>query len=148
MAWIDATYLEQSIGTAAVTALGLSGGTLTQYELAARSTVIATMQYAGYAAPGTTIDTASVSGAFLAKLCSALIIRDAYQYRKGVRLPFDPSGTISEGLFLMDSVYNKRLPIPGLEPDTLAGYGGNKGSPIIGTGARPTVFGPGKLGGF
>lgn len=147
MAWVTSSYLDNAITTAARTALGLTGSVLTQYEAAARSTVIATMQFAGYT-PATSIDTSTDTGAFLAKLVSALIIRDAYQYRKGVRLPFDPSGTISEGLFLLDAVHTKRLPIPGMEPSTLDGYGGGASSPSVGTFARPSYFGAGKLGGF
>ena len=147
MAWVTSSYLDNAITTAARTALGLSGGVLTQYEASARATVIATMQFAGYTAP-VSVDTTTDTGAFLAKLVSALIVRDAYQYRKGVRLPFDPSGTISEGLFLLDAVHTKRLPIPGMEPSSLDGFGGNAGSPSVGTNARPSFFGPGKLGGF
>jgi len=148
VAWVDGTYLNNAIGTAAVSSLGLSGNVLTQFELAARSTVVATIQYAGYTSPGDTIDTTTVAGAFLAKLTAALVLRDAYQLRKGVRLPFDPSGTISEGLFLLDAIHSKKLPIPGMTPDTLGAYGGNEASPIVGANARPSYFGPNKLEGF
>jgi len=79
---------------------------------------------------------------------AGIMVRDAFQFRKGIRLPFDPSGTISEALFRLDALYNKKLPIPGMEPDTLAGYGGNISSPTTGTNARPSYFGPGKLRGF
>lgn len=149
MAWVTQAYLENAIGTSAVSALGLSNATvLGQYELTSRAAVLSALQYAGYSSPGSTVDTATEAGAFLASLCAGLILRDAYQYRKGVRLPFDPSGTISEALFRLDALYNKRLPIPGMSPDTLAGYGGTAASPQTGTNARPSYFGPGKLAGF
>lgn len=148
MAWVDVDFINKMIGTAARTSLGLSGGTFSHFELAARGTVLSAMQYAGYADPGDTMDHTTVTGAFLAQLCAGVMIRDAFQYRKGVRLPFDPSGTISESLMRLDAIYNKKLPIPGLTPDTLAGYGGNVSSPTTGTNARPSYFGPGKLNGF
>lgn len=149
MAWVTLANVESSITTAAAASLGLgSASVFAQYEAQARATVISVMQSAGYSPP-TAIDVADgLSGSFLGKLTAALIIREAYQYRKGVRLPFDPSGTISEGLFLLDAVQNKRLPIPGMEPDTLGGIGGNEGAPADGPTAPSNAFGPGKLGGF
>lgn len=149
MAWVTQSYLENAIGTASVTALGLSNASvLAQYEIASRATVVSMLQHAGYSSPGATVDTSTEAGAFLASLAAGLVIRDAYQLRKGVRLPFDPSGTISEALFRLDALYNKRLPIPGMEPTADAGYGGTEGSPTTGTNARPSYFGPGKLAGF
>lgn len=148
MAWVDTDYLNRMIGTAARTALGLTGATFNHYEAAARGTVLSAMQYAGYSSPGTSVDHLSPTGGFLAQLCAQVMVRDAYQYRKGVRLPFDPSGTISESLMRLDAIYNKKLPIPGLTPDLLGGYGGNESSSPVGTNARPTYFGPGKLSGF
>lgn len=149
MAWVTHQYLEHIIGTTAVSALGLqTADVFNKYEKTARSTVIATMQYAGYSSPGTSIDQDTMSGAFLASLVAGLIIRDAFQYRKGVRLPFDPSGTITEALMKLDAIYNKKLPIPEMTPDLLGGYGGNESSSPVGTNARPTYFGPGKLSGF
>jgi hypothetical protein len=145
--WVTSAYLDNTIGTAARTALGLSGGVLSQYEAEARSVVASALQYAGYSVP-TTITTTSLSGAFLAKLCAAHIVNNAFQYRKGVRLPFDPSGTITEGLAMLDAVHNKRLPVPGMTPDTLGGYGGSVGSPVTGDKARPAAFAVGKLRGF
>lgn len=146
-AWVDANFISLMIGTAARTALGLSGSTFTHYENAAQGTVISAMQYAGYTPPDT-VDHLTPQGAFLAQLVAGIMIRDAFQFRKGIRLPFDPSGTISEALFRLDALYNKKLPIPGMTPDTLAGYGGNISSPTTGTNARPSYFGPGKLRGF
>lgn len=146
-AWVDANFINLMIGTAARTALGLSGNTFSHYQNAAQGTVISAMQYAGYTPPDT-VDHATPGGAFLAQLVAGIMIRDAFQFRKGIRLPFDPSGTISEALFRLDALYNKKLPIPGMEPDTLAGYGGNISSPTVGTNARPSYFGPGKLRGF
>jgi hypothetical protein len=147
MAWLTTSYLDAAITTAARTALGLTGAVFNQYEAEARAVVSSAIQYAGYAAP-TSIDTSSVSGAFLAKLTAAHIINNAFQYRKGVRLPFDPTGTITEGLSMLDAVHNKKLPIPGMTPDTLGGYGGSTGSPTVGTGARPSAFSVSKLSGF
>lgn len=149
MAWVTLANIQASITTSAAAALGLgSASVFAQYEAQARSTVVSVIQAAGYSAPSAIDVTDGLSGSFLGKLTSALIIREAYQYRKGVRLPFDPSGTISEGLFLLDAVQNKRLPIPGMEPDTLGGIGGNEGAPIYGTNAITSAFGPGKLTGF
>lgn len=141
MAWVTEAYVKNSITTAAATALGLTGTVFTQFEAEARSTVVAAMQHAGYSAPSTiTIDGSSDAGSFLAQLVTSIILRDSYQLRKGVRLPFDPSGTITEGLMRLDAVYNKKLPIPGLEPDSLNGYAGSKGSPIVGTNAVVAKF--------
>lgn len=145
--WVTSGYLDNAITTAARTALGLSGGVLSQYELEARGVVASALQYAGYSVP-TSIDTTTVAGAFLAKLVAAHVINNAYQYRKGVRLPFDPQGTITEGLAMLDAVHNKRLPVPGMSPGTLAGYGGSEGAPLTGPNARPQYFTPGKLVGF
>lgn len=149
MAWVSQSYLENMIGTDAVTALGLStAGILAQYEGAARARVISVMQQAGYSSPGSTVDTSTDSGAFLAHLCASVLVRDAYQLRKGVSLREAAQSAISEGIGMLDALYNKQLPIPGMEPDTLAGIGGNVGSPSIGTNARPAYFTGGKLAGF
>lgn len=147
MAWLTTSYLDNAITTSARTALGLTGGVFAQYEAEARAVVSSALQYAGYSVP-TTIDTSSVAGAFIAKMTAAHIINNAFQYRKGVRLPFDPQGTITEGLMLLDAVHSKKLPVPGMTPDTLGGYGGTEGSPTTGSNARPSYFGPGKLAGF
>lgn len=141
MAWVTEAYVKNSITTAATTALGLTGTVFTQFEAEARSTVVAAMQHAGYAAPASiTIDGTSDAGSFLAQLVTSIVLRDAYQLRKGVRLPFDPSSRISDGLSRLDALYEKKLPIPGMEPDSLDGYGGSKGSPIVGTDAVVAKF--------
>lgn len=149
MAWVTQSYLENMVGTDAVSALGLSSASiLGQFELSARARVITVMQHAGYPTPADTLDTTDVTGAFLAGLCACVLLRDAYQLRKGVSLKEAAASAISEGIGALDAIYDKRLPIPGMDPDPLGGYGGTKGSPYIGTGARPSAFGPGKLGGF
>lgn len=140
MAWIDATYLQNAVGSSQVTALGLTSGVLTQYELEARSTVLAVLQYAGYPDPGDTLTAGTVTTAFLQKLVAAIVLRDAYALRTGIEISEQTQETISHGVSLLDAVYNKRLPVPGLEPVARDGYGGVKFTPTSGTSARPQIF--------
>lgn len=140
--WVNSDYLGHMIGTGAVGALGLNndGDTFDQYELEARATVSAVMQYAGYTAPDS-IDRTTVTGAFLAKLCASVLVRDAYGNRKGVMLP----PFVQDGLDMLDAVYQKKLPIPGLSPNTRDGYGGLK---VASSTVKPARYGRGDLGGF
>lgn len=141
MAWVDATYLNNAIGTANVSALSLTGSVLTQYELDARSEVVSVIQYAGYSAPGPTMSTAaSVSNAFLRSLCAGVILQKAYAYRKGIRMSPEVADAITRASAKLDAIYQKRLPVPGLTPSTRAGYGGSQFSPTTGDDGRPAVF--------
>jgi hypothetical protein len=142
VAWVDATYLNNAIGSAQVTALGLTGDRLTQFELSARATVSSVLQYAGYALPSDTLESGTVTTAFLQRLTAAILLRDAFALVAGIQLPPDIRELISEGQGMLDGIYAKRLPIPGMQPDPANGYGGNRFSPTSSgtTGARPQVF--------
>jgi hypothetical protein len=141
MAWVTSTDLGYAIGSGQVTALGLGDATTyAQFELQARATVVAVTQHAGYAAFEDTLTAGEVSTGFLQKLIIAVLARDAYASRKGIALPSQTSEMITSGLSMLDAVYSKSLPIPGLEPDTLGGIGGVKFSPTTGDSARARVF--------
>jgi len=150
--WVDAPYLVDAIGLDQVQALGLSTdgivatSRLTQYELAGRGTVSAVMQYAGYTTPEATLPTPvdadavqNLTNAFLRKLVASIILRDVYALVPGIDVSEGMQAAISVGLTMLDGVYDKKLPIPGMQPGTLDGYGGsqfNAGSgvsPFVGT---------------
>jgi len=136
--WVDGQYLQQAIGSAQGYALGLlttSTGTTTtsrfdQYELLARSRVIACLQFAGYPAPSSTLptyaagDQGEVTNAFLRQLVSAILLNDCYALVPGIELPEKTQSAISLGVSMCDAVYNKRLPVPGLTAVPENGYGG------------------------
>ena len=143
MAWVTSTEVGYSIGSGQVTALGLGDATTyAQFELQARATVLAVTQYAGYANPGETLTAGTVATGFLQKLIIAVIARDAYAARKGIQVPPETATMITSSLSMLDAVYSKKLPIPGMDPDTLDGYGGVKFSPTSATStdARARVF--------
>ena len=141
MAWVTTTTLGYAIGSGQVTAL-FSGdaSTFAQFELEARATVVAVMQHAGYSAPADTLTAGTVSTGFLMKLVHALIEETAYSSRKGIQAPAGAAERIASARSLLDAIYQKKLPIPGLEPDTLAGIGGSKFSPTTGDDARARAF--------
>lgn len=136
MAWIDKTYLDNAIGTDQAQALGLedSLGALTarfdQYELDGRSTVLSVLQYAGYSGVNSTLtdsdDTATVLNAFLKKLAFAILIQDAYSMLPGISMSQELRQAVTSGLTMLEEVYQKRLPPPGMTPDTANGYGGSQ----------------------
>lgn len=138
MAWVDSTYLGNALGTSLRDALFPSSDVIDQYELTARATVCSVMQYAGYAAPSVTLTSGTVTSGFLQKLLVAIMCRDAAAIRKGITLP----SAVSEGLVMLDQVYQRKLPIPGLEPEAEHGYGGVRFSPTSAsaTGARPQIM--------
>lgn len=134
MAWVDSTHLGYVLGTGLRDALFPDSNALEQYELSARSTVESVMQYAGYASPGATLaDSTSTTSGFLKKLVVAIMSRDAAAQRSGIVLP----SAVSEGLMMLDQVYSRKLPIPGLTPGTRDGYGGSKFSATSGNSGRP-----------
>lgn len=124
MAWVTTTYVDSFIGQGQRVALFPTSTVFDQYEIAARATVTSVMQYAGYADPGATLTTGSISEAFLQKITAAIMCRDAYSMRKGIQLPQGAQDMISQAAGLLDAVYSKRLPIPGMEPLSANGYGG------------------------
>lgn len=132
MAWIDQTYLTNAIGAAQVTALGLTDASarLIQYELLARSRVIAALQYAGYADPGDTLtettEAQKVTAAFYKQMAAAVLLRDAFALIPGIDISQAAQAAIGSGLALIDAVYEKKLPIPGATANTLDGYGGSQ----------------------
>lgn len=126
MTWVSSDYLNNAVGSGQVTALGLTGDVLSQFELSARATVTSVLQYAGYADPGATLTEGALATAFLQKMTAAILLRDAYALRVGIELSPQTQEVISHGLSMLDAVYAKKLPIPGLEPGTRDGYGGVK----------------------
>lgn len=141
MAWVDSTYLGYALGSGLRDALFPTSDVVDQYELTARATVVSVLQYAGYADPGATLTAGTVTTAFLQKLLVAIMCRDAAALRKSITLP----SAVSEGLVMLDQVYQRKLPVPGAQPEAAHGYGGVRFSPSEGTGARPPVFGRGDL---
>lgn len=141
MTWLDGTYLQSAIGSDQGYSLGLlttSTGTttttrFTQYELLSRARVIAALQFAGYPAPSATLPTPSstedpvnVSNAFLRQIQFAVLLKDAYAFIPGIELPAAAATAIATGISMLDAVYAKRLPVPGLTATALDGYGGSK----------------------
>jgi len=126
VAWVDLTYLRNQIGTSQATALGVASAAdvrLVQFEASARSVVQSLMQSHGYATLGTTLGTTANSTPFLRKLVSALMVRDLYGFRAGIKFP--PS--VDDGLAILAAYERgegKRFPIPGMAQSTSAGVGG------------------------
>lgn len=146
MAWVDTTYIDNFIGSNQrqklyVDSAGSYDATVfAQFELSARATVVSVMQYAGYPNPGATLSSGEVSTGFLQKLVSAVMVRDAYSSRKGIRLGKEVGDAITDSLAVLDAVYQKKLPIPGMEPVAKNGYGGVQFSPTTGDNARTKAF--------
>lgn len=144
MAWITQTYMENMIGVEEAAQLWPSTPIFNQFEVAARATVISSIEHAGYTAPDT-LDLSSVTGGFLGKLIGGVLLRDGYSSRNGTELP----AMAQEAVSMLDAIYDKRLPIPGLTPSTLDGYGGNKFSKLNSPYQyRYTYFGRDDLKGF
>jgi len=139
--WIDGTYVQNAIGSDQGYSLGLlttSTGTtttdrFTQYELLSRSRVIACLQFAGYPAPSATLttpadtaDPVNVTNAFLRQMQAAVLFNDCYALVPGIELPKTTLNAIATGVAMLDAVYSKRLPVPGLTATAMDGYGGSK----------------------
>ena len=146
MAWVDTTYLENAIGAGQVTALGLSGAVLTQYEESARATVSSVLLQAGYTPPGDTLTVGAPSTAILQKLCFAVLVRDAYALRKGISLPEASSAVINDAMKLLDAILDKRVRVPGLTANTRDGYGGVISSETSGSNSRQPRMGRNQTG--
>ena len=129
MAWVTTAYVDSFIGQGQRVALFPTSTVFDQFELSARATVTSVMQYAGYADPGATLTSGSISEAFLQKVTAAIMCRDAYAMRKGIQLPAGAQEMISQAAGLLDAVYSKRLPIPGMDPIAANGYGGARFTP-------------------
>jgi hypothetical protein len=139
MAWLNASYVTNMIGSAQADALGLTttSGTVitdrfTQYELGSRSAVLAAMQWAGYAAIGATLtsatDAEAVTTAYLQRMVAALMVRDVFALIPGIELTDGAIAAVNAGLNALDGLTREqdRLPIPGLEPTALDAIGGSK----------------------
>jgi hypothetical protein len=140
VAWVDTTYLQNLIGSDQVTALGLSGARLTQYELMARGSVVSVLQFAGYTqftsdTLDTSTPTAAVTAAWLQKVTAACLVQDAMALLPGIQLPPPVADSIGRALSELQAVYNKKLPVPNAKPSASGGIGGVKFS----TG-QPQVF--------
>jgi hypothetical protein len=142
--WITTTFVDLQVGTAFRSALAPSTASFNQYELSARSFVESVLQYAGYASPGTALTDGTIATAFLRKLTVAQWCREASAYRPGIEFP----KAIADDLALLQSVYDKRLPVPGSTPTSDGGYGATLTSPTTGPNARPQVFAPSKMTGW
>jgi hypothetical protein len=148
MAWVDTDYIDGFIGERqreklfSDSAGVYDADVFAQYELGARATVLAVMQYAGYPDPGDTLTAGLPSTGLLSKLIGAIMVRDAYSTRRGVRLSQEATDAIGTSLSMLDAIYNKKLPIPGMAPQSAQGYGGVQFSPTspYSTGARRQVF--------
>lgn len=144
MAWIDTTYVDNLIGSSTRAAVAPNTAVFNQFEGVARVKVLAVLQHAGYASPGTALTTGLDSTHFLRMLAAAQWCREAFGNRKGVKFP----PAITDGFDLLNAVWDKKIPVPGLSPSTADGYGGSRFSPTTGTGARPQQFSRSKLSGY
>lgn len=131
MAWVDATILQNAIGAAQVTALGLdTGASLTQYELQARAKVTSAAKRAGYSGFTATLDTstdaAALDAAFLQQMTMALIIRSALGLKKGIQLSPATTAVLDDGMAMLEAFFAKSLPMPSTTPNTLDGVGGSQ----------------------
>jgi hypothetical protein len=144
MAWLTTGYLDNLIGSSTRSAVAPSTAVFNQFEATARVKVIAVLQHAGYSSPGTALTTGLDSTHFLRMLCAAQWCREAFGNRKGVKFP----PAITDAFDLLNAVYDKKLPVPGMSPSTADGYGGSIFSATSGTSARPQRFSRSKLSGF
>ncbi len=138
MAWLDATYMNDAIGSEQVVALGLTTSLgaittrFTQFELSSRAVVKSAMQFAGYAPPGATLvevtDAEQETAAYLKKMVAAIVLRDVYALIPGIDLTTPAQQAIGMGLQMLNGLVttdvNLKIPIPGMQPDTLDGIGG------------------------
>ena len=142
--WVSRTYANIAVGTAVMNAIAPTTAVFNQYEHSARSKVLAILAHAGYESPGTALTDGTDSAAFLRSVCVAQLCREAAGNRKGITFPV----AVTDAFELLNAVYEKRLPVPGMTPSTSAGYGGVKISAGTGSAARPQVFARGKLTGY
>lgn len=154
MAWLDGTYLQNAVGSPQGYSLGLlttnSGTTTTsrfdQYELLARARVTGVLQFAGYPAPSATLSSASsadVTNAFLRQIACSILLNDCYALVPGIKITSEAQASIRVGLTMLDAVYDKRLPVPGLTATAIDGYGGNQFNINTNTGgAQPILTTP------
>ena len=142
MAWVTTTYVDAFIGQGQRVALFGTTAVFDQFEIGARATVQSVLQYAGYEALGSTLSAGTITEAFLQKLVAAIMVRDAYAMRKGIQLPQAAQDAITQSAGLLDAIYAKRLPVPGLDPAAADGYGGVRFTPssIYSVGGRPKRF--------
>ena len=134
MAWVSAAYLTNQIGAEQVAALGLVNGSdrLTQYELDARSKVIAGMLFAGYAAPDATLTETTndqqVTAAYLKSMCAGIMLDMAYALIPGISLTEQAQRVISNAYRMLNGLFatdvSAKVPIPGMVPSALDGIGG------------------------
>ena len=144
MAWLTTTYVDNLIGQSTRAAVAPTTAVFNQFEGVARVKVIAVLQHAGYASPGTALTTGSDSTHFLRMLAAAQWCREAFGNRKGVKFP----PAITDGFDLLSAVWDKKIPVPGLSPSTADGYGGALFSATSGSGGRPQQFSRSKLSGY
>lgn len=144
MAWLTTTYVDNVIGSTTRSAVAPSTAVFNQFEATARVKVIAVLQHAGYASPGTSLTTGLDSTHFLRMLCAAQWCREAFGARKGIKFP----PAITDGFDLLNAVWDKKIPVPGLSPSDEDGYGGSRFSATSGDSSRPQQFSRSKLAGF
>lgn len=142
--WVDQTYLDNCISSGTRQAVAPSTAIFRQFEASARVKVIAILQHAGYASPGTALTTGLDSTHFLRMLCAAQWCREAFGNRKGIKFP----PAITDAFDLLNAVYEKKIPVPGMSPATADGYGGSRFSATTGDSARVQQFSRSKLAGF
>lgn len=133
MVWATATSINSSIGVQQAAALGLTSGSqrLTDLELEARALVQSAIQHAGYNGFTETLDesseSAKVTAAFLRSIVVAIIVKDALLLEPGIELPEPVDERINRTFSRLEAVYQKRLPIPNVQPTTAqVGLGGVK----------------------
>lgn len=139
--WLSVQYVDNLIGAQTRAAVAPTDPVFRQFEETARAKVIAVLQHAGYASPGTSLPTSGDAAAFLRMLCAAQWCREAFGNRKGISFP--PS--ITDAFELLNAVYDRRIPVPGMHPSSADGYGGSRFSSRR---DRPQVFSRRQLRGF
>ena len=144
MPWIDTAYVDNLIGQTTRLAVAPTTAVFNQFEGTARIKVAAVLQHAGYTSPGTSLTEGQDSTLFLRMLSAAQWCREAFGNRKGIKFP----PAITDGFNLLDAVWDKRIPVPGLEPRAEDGYGGSRFTSTSGESGRPQVFSRRNLTGF
>lgn len=148
MAWVDSTRIDRLLGNSTLRQRLFSvdgsydANAFAQYEAAARSKIVSYLLYAGYADPGDTLSSGTTSEAFLADLCAMLMVRNAFAQAKGIAWPAGLREATDQTLADLTAIYEKKLPVPGLTPSTVNGYGGVDVSSVLETDedARPQRF--------
>lgn len=129
MAWVDTDRMDNLLQSTLLRQklFSLDGtftqGVFDQYEAEARAEIASYLLYAGYTPP-TELEAGSLTEAFLAGLCGALMCHNAFAKSKGIAWPAGLRESVEQTIAKLTAIYDKKLPVPGLTPSGTGGYGG------------------------